>query len=329
MSQSQGGLPAKSLKDSVSKFNGVINRTRAVDQIVLQMKRFGSLHQLWYYCTPYPVTKDKPSPPLPVIDSIFEASLKSHTGQAAHCMAFIRLLNSALYNVHRLCPEEQKTIGERILKHGQAYIGSIIQIMDECIRAVVIQKLSGLNAQHAPNIVAENIKARMQAAQNKSPVPSFRAPGFESAYVAKNAVAEYASFAFFFFDRYVSFPFYRLCHSLSLRAVNKIVSEISTALRLNPVVVVYNQEFSTREILLDRLYTSIRGLIRRAAITQHGIEQPTVMLAKIKIVISSFSMILNFSMHFSLTFHSFLLLSFFFQHIYSCNACLTLIVCKQ
>jgi hypothetical protein len=49
------------------------------------------------------------------------------------------------------------------------------------------------------------------------------------------------------------------------------------------------------QFLLDKLSTSIRGLIRRVTITPQGVEQPTVLLHNIRVIISSFAVILQFS----------------------------------
>jgi hypothetical protein len=88
---------------------------------------------------------------------IFEASLRSWGGQAAHCLAFVRLLHTALNNVHRMCPDELRAIGTKAIKMGHAYLGAIMQVLDENIRVVVMQKFGQLAQQ------VLNSKRRAQA----------------------------------------------------------------------------------------------------------------------------------------------------------------------
>ena len=132
---------------------------------------------------------------------LLKECLKANGGQAGHAIGFVKILNNALHNVHRICPEEQASIGKEAVTLADRFLLTIVMGADALVRSIVgktmalrsdvslraqSENLSSLRAydQTKPTAVARRMHAAMDPAQPKQAVP-----GLESLMVYRRAEA--------------------------------------------------------------------------------------------------------------------------------------------
>ena len=252
LSNVQSQLSSKLVKDICTSLNPLFLHTRHIDQQAQQLSQFGSLRLVWFFNAHGHGSS-------PLLDQIFQRSLQGKNGQPGHCIAFVRLLNTALENVHPYYPEEQKTIGQHAMRITQDYLKQLTAAVDDKIY-ITLQNEIHLENQCAPYAVCPRLNAAGDKWRNL--------PGFESEHLYGAVLSEFS-------------------------LARKVVSEICCALRQYPTVVVYDHVYSPHEFLSEKISSSIRFFIRKLVAPNSTpiIEQPTNMLFKLKALISCYSLI--------------------------------------
>ena len=94
------------------RMNRIIRHSRYVDKIEDDLGEYALLKELWWY-------REK-------VMEVFNKCINMVGGaEPRHCIAFMRLLNNSMANIHRFCPEEQKLIGEEAVSRVTADLKAV------------------------------------------------------------------------------------------------------------------------------------------------------------------------------------------------------------
>ena len=237
----QSGIPIHSTGPFSAIMNQIVHHSRNIDCIETQLKAQASFSGLfWYKQELYDVLKD---------------TLKSVDGRVVHCVSIVHLLNSALHNVHRLCPDEQPAIGKEIVSAADEFIRLIVNSLERCLQGV-INETTALRSRTNHNAVLQRIAHinAMATGQEKQPLP---VPGEESQYDQRRQL-------------------------VNLAIYHKTISDICTAISQNECIVIYNIEFVLREYLHEAISNMARSTILNLCVQGPAIQKPTIILNRLK-----------------------------------------------
>ena len=216
--------------------NKVIMHTRLVDRLPSLIRQNASLKSLYFH------------PGL--IQYLLQSSLSGFQGQPAYVMSIVRLVHSALDNVHRICPEEQISIGRRSVELTEEYLGMVSRYVESLMTGIT-NKQTMFRAQLSPVYVFH--------VRNKEVSP----PGTESLHQNRNTVHD-------------------------VYAWRKQLSELCGAVRESgETLIVYDTQFSPQDFILQSARLSIRRSINSFALPDGIVQRPTVLLGQVKDLIRS------------------------------------------
>jgi hypothetical protein len=140
--------------------------------------------------------------------------LKRTNGAARHCISFVKVLNDGLQQVHRVCPEEQATIGKEAIHMADTLLREVVAGVERVLKNLVV-KTRELRQQSLPIQVVARAEGENKEAY----------PGYESLYETRRGQTnEY------------------------LRIWRKMIQEVCESIRDVDTLTVYNIEFVPREV---------------------------------------------------------------------------------
>lgn len=237
----QSGIPIHSTGPFSAMMHHIVNHSRNIDCIETQLKAQASFSALFFYKQElYDMLKD---------------TLKSVDGRVVHCVSIVQLLNSALHNVHRLCPDEQPAIGKEIVSAADEFIRLIVNSLERCLQGVINETMA-LRSRTNHNAVLQRIAHvnAMATGQEKQPLP---VPGEESQYAHRRQL-------------------------INLAIYHKTISDICTAISANETLVIYNIEFVLREYVHEAISNMARSTILNLCVQGPAIQKPTIILNRLK-----------------------------------------------
>lgn len=217
-----------------SIFGKIALHTRNVDCVESQLNLQCSLKNLFWY-------RDDISP-------FLHSLVDSHQiGQGRHLLSIVRMLESTLYNVHRLCPEEQKPIGKASSDLANAWLRKIVAACEILVKAIAKER-GALRLQTSESEVIPKLQSEQQTAL----------PGRESYY--PRTALERANIA------------------------KSVLGEICYSIFHTDVINVYNAQFVPREYLYDSMQLNVRATLRNfvKASNQTVIQRPSIVLTRLR-----------------------------------------------
>lgn len=243
----QSGIPIHSTVNISSAMNNLITHTRHIDCIDTQIKSHCSFMLLFFYRND--------------LNELLKEVMKGHdsgSSQATHVMSFIELLNHSLHNVHRLCPDEQFSIGKDAVTTADSFIRQVVQNIEKHIGVIQNETIALRSKTNHSSIIQ-----RMGLAGGAQ---TLNMPGAESLLENRSSIA-------------------------NLALSRKIVSDICSSFLSMPIVTIYNIEFVPREYLYEALTTHLRGTILSLCVSGAHIQKPTVILNRLRDTTYSYEII--------------------------------------
>jgi len=215
LSNTQSGVPALLTGPLSAMMTQLVHHTRNVDCVPTQLKTHGSFQDAFWYRQE--------------LGNNLKSDLKNNQGQTECAMSYVKVLNHALYNVHRICPEEQVPIGKEICQLADAFLRNIA-VGAQTYLNVIVTKGKQLRSQTRPNKVA----ARMQLGMNPQ-APKQPQPGVESLMVNR-----------------------RHRDVINMLESRKGLSDLCNSMLHADTITIYNIEFVPREYLIEVVQYNIR-----------------------------------------------------------------------
>lgn len=238
---STAGIAKAAYEKMGELFSTVIHHTRCVDILTAQLREHSSFMTLFWYRAD--------------LHRQMGECLKRTNGSARHCLSYVKVLNDGLQQVHRVCPEEQVSIGKEAIHLADTMLREIVAGVERILKNLVV-KTRELRSQTLPIQVVARAEGEVKEAY----------PGYESLFEARRGQSnEY------------------------LRIWRKSILEVSDSFRETDTITVYNIEFVPREYLYESMSYNIRQTLRLAAMNDKNIERPSVLLHKIKDIIYSYN----------------------------------------
>lgn len=217
-------------------FGKIALHTRNVDCLESQMNLQCSLKSLYWY------REDVSAFLTSLVDG-------NQPGQGRHFLSIVRSLESTLWNVHRLCPEEQRVIGKTSVELANVWLRKIVAGCEILIKSIAKER-GALRDQTSESEVIPRMLAEGQ---------SVALPGKES-----------------------HFP-----HSAAVERANiakSVLGDICYSIFHTDVINVYNVQFVPREYLYESMQLNIRVTLRNFVKPrgQNSIHRPSVILTRLR-----------------------------------------------
>ncbi len=132
---SSAGIAKPNYEKMGELFSSVINHTRNVDMLAGQLREHASFMTLFWYRAD--------------LHRLMGDCLKRTNGAARHCLSFVKVLNDGLQQVHRLCPEEQATIGKDAIHMADTLLREVVAGVERILKNLVV-KTRELRSQTLP-----------------------------------------------------------------------------------------------------------------------------------------------------------------------------------
>jgi NCK-associated protein 1 len=243
LNATQSGIGHHHSAGLAAAMNFIVIHSRNIDCIETQLKSHASL-QLVYFHKPEFIQQ-------------FKLCLGAKDGQQVNAAVFVKLLNEALYNVHRICPEEQATIGKDVVTLADHFLADIVQNIESNVQ-VIVHETEELRKETSAQAVLNRL---IDPAQAQQPVP-----GVESQFANRAALQK-------------------------LRFARKSVADFCEGLYNNPTITVYNLQFLPRQYLHESVINSLRQYLRLIAMPSGSFQRPTVIIQRYKDIVSAYQQI--------------------------------------
>merc|ERR1712130_11538 len=251
-----GGLShALKATEKISKImTQIVHRSRNVDCLDTQLKTHGSFQQLYYYrgfsgqdeeeAAAAKKNEHKWEGMYTIYDCLKECIEPKNGSSPAYCLSLLKIFQSALHNVHRLCPEEHSLISKSIVKMGDGFLSYIVDKgIEKPIKIIIDATSNYLRAQTQEQRVIERMKLALEEVKEGEEKRTLPEPGWESHWAARNHPGA---------KTVGSMDYYR-----------NFISKVCGAFSNNEIMHIANVEFVPREYLIESASINIDHYLRR------------------------------------------------------------------